>query len=252
MKAVVLGSVGYHPNERRHTSCILFPAHGLVLDAGTGFFRIRKHIQTTSLEICLSHAHLDHVVGLTYLLNILRKSDVEHIVIRGEAEKLLAVEKHLFSDLIFPVPIAADWIALEEGPLEILGGGKLTHFPLDDHPGGTVGYRIDQGGASFAYVADTCVREQPSYLEAIRGVDVLVHECNFRDGSEELAAKSGHSCTSQVAQLAARAEVGRLIMTHFDTLEEGDDPVGLESARALFPSTDLAEDGMEIEIPSAV
>ena len=68
MKLLLLGTGGYHPNQRRHTACLMLPEAGIVLDAGTGFFRVRQHVATPSLDILLTHAHLDHVVGLTYLL----------------------------------------------------------------------------------------------------------------------------------------------------------------------------------------
>jgi len=224
----------------------MFPEFGGIFDAGTAFFRVIEHLETKELDIFLSHAHLDHVVGLTYLLDVMRSSDVKRVVVRGEAEKLAAVEEHLFADLIFPLSPPAELVPLEEEPFSLRGGAEVRHFQLDGHPGGTVGYRIDEGGKSCAYVPDTRVLKEPGYLDAIRGVDLLIHECNFRDGFEEIAAKSGHSCTSQVAALAARAGVGRLLLTHFDAREEGEDPVGIDRARAIFPRTDLAEDGMEI------
>lgn len=65
MKLVLLGTTGYHPNRRRHTACMFLPEVGVVLDAGTGMFRVRDHLATSHLDIFLTHAHLDHVVGLT-------------------------------------------------------------------------------------------------------------------------------------------------------------------------------------------
>jgi ribonuclease BN (tRNA processing enzyme) len=59
--------------------------------------------------------------------------------------------------------------------------------------------------------------------------------------------KTGHSHTSQVAQLARDAGVGRLYLTHIDPQRPDDDPVGLATARKIFPATTLAEDLMEIE-----
>src|SRR5579871_6726587 len=61
-----LGTGGYHPNERRHTACLLLPEVGVVFDAGTGAFRIRERLRTPDIQLFLTHAHLDHVVGLTY------------------------------------------------------------------------------------------------------------------------------------------------------------------------------------------
>ena len=42
MKILLLGTAGYHPSETRHTACVMLPEAGIVLDAGTGFFRVRE------------------------------------------------------------------------------------------------------------------------------------------------------------------------------------------------------------------
>jgi ribonuclease BN (tRNA processing enzyme) len=51
-----------------------------------------------------------------------------------------------------------------------------------------------------------------------------------------------------VAQLARDAGVGRLYLTHIDPRHPEDDPIGLETARRIFPATHLAEDLLEIEV----
>ena len=131
-------------------------------------------------------------------------------------------------------------------PVPLAGGGKLTHFPLD-HPGGSVGFRLDLPGRSMAYITDTTAREDASYIPHIRGVDLLVHECNFPDSHQEWAEKTGHSCLTSVLKLAKAADVGRLVLTHMDPLNNSDDPVGLSASRMIFPNTVIASDLMEVE-----
>ena len=78
-------------------------------------------------------------------------------------------------------------------------------------------------------------------------MDLLVHECNFRDGEEEFAELTGHSCTSGVARVAKRAAVNRLLLVHMNPLITDEDPIGLDIARKIFPNTTIARDGMEVE-----
>jgi ribonuclease BN (tRNA processing enzyme) len=78
-------------------------------------------------------------------------------------------------------------------------------------------------------------------------VDLLIHECNFPDEFGQYAEPTGHSHTSRVAELARRAQVGRLILTHFDPQRTEADPVGLATAQAIFPQTELAADGLAVE-----
>ena len=245
MKLVLLGTTGYHPNERRHTACLLLPEIGVVLDAGTAMFRLRGRIETPDLDVFITHAHLDHVVGLTFLLGVLQGRAMRRVTIHGEAEKLAAIREHLFSPLLFPVEPLGEWRPLaSEVPLA--GGGRLTHFPLP-HPGGSLAFRLDWPDRSLAYVTDTTARAGADYVEFIRGADVLVHECYFPDEQAEWAGVTGHSCTTPVATVAREAEVGRLILVHLDPGSNADDPVGIDVARAIFPATELGEDGMEID-----
>ena len=88
MQLLLLGTTGYHPNDRRQTPCLLLPERGVMLDAGTGLYRAARYLQTPHLDVFLTHAHLDHVIGLTYLFN------VERIV--NEARANLHLEPILF------------------------------------------------------------------------------------------------------------------------------------------------------------
>jgi len=245
MKLLLFGTSGYHPSERRHTACLMLPEAGIVLDAGTGFFRVRQHVATPTLDILLSHTHLDHVVGLTFMLSTKWQKPIERITVHGEAVKLAAVREHLLNEHMFPAPLNCEWRPLEDGPLTI-GGARVTHFPVV-HPGGCVGYRLDWADRSMAYVTDTTAAKDAKYIDHIRGVDLLVHECNFRDGHEEWAEKTGHSSTTPVAELAAAAGAKRLVLVHLDSLDESDDPVGIAAARKVFPAVEIGYDGMAVE-----
>ncbi len=245
MKLILLGTAGYHPSNRRHTSCLLLPELGVAFDAGTSLFRITPLLETRTLDICLTHAHLDHVAGLTFLLNVLHQKRLERVRVHAEPSKLEAVAAHLFAEPIFPVPPPFEMIPLDR-VIETAEGGRITHFPVK-HPGGAVGYRLDLPDCSMAYVTDTTASLDASYVEHIHGVDLLIHECNFRDGWEKTAELTGHSCLMPVAQVALAARVGRLVLTHFNPLDDSDDPVGVAAARDVFPNTYLGVDEMEIE-----
>lgn len=245
MKLLLLGTAGYHPNDDRDTACLMLPELGLVFDAGTSMFRVRDHLRTDTLDIFLTHAHLDHVVGLTFLLDVLVDKQMRAVRVHGEAHKLAAIEEHLFSEHLFPVPPPYTPVPLD-GDFSLPDGGRIHHFPLE-HPGGSIGYRIDWSDRSMAYVTDTTAAPGVPYIDIIRGVDLLVHECNFPDGMEALALKTGHSCTTPVAQVAAAAGVGRLVLVHVNPLAKDKDPIGVSVAQRVFPATELGFDEMEIE-----
>lgn len=243
MKLILLGTGGYHPNRRRHTSCVMLPEIGLIFDAGTSFFRVPELLETEQVQIVLSHSHLDHICGLTYFLPTLLFGNVNRAEVYGSARTLEAVQDHLFCDSVFPVLPDYQYTELA-GPLSVGNGGTLSHF-VQEHPGTSLGFRVDWAGRSLAYLTDTFC--DGSSIEFVGGVDVLIHESNFADGAEVFAKQTGHSTPAPVARMARDAEVGRLILTHIDPMLDGDDPLKIDSVREIFPETEVAEDLMKIE-----
>ena len=85
-------------------------------------------------------------------------------------------------------------------------------------------------------MTDTTAAPDAPYIDDIREVDVLIDECYFSDGAEELAAMTGHSCLTPVLQVAAEARVGRLVLVHINPIADGQDAVDLAAARRRFPT----------------
>ncbi len=222
----------------------MLPEVGVVLDAGTGFYRVREHLRTSELDVFLTHAHLDHVVGLTYLFDVVRDTAIRRVTVHAVDEKLAAIRQHLLAEPLFPARPPCDFRPLA-GSVALAQGGTLTYFPVE-HPGGAVGYRLDWPGHSLAYVTDTTAKPNAEYLDAVRGVGLLVHECNFPDAKAELAARWGHSAASAVAQLAAAAGVGQLVLVHFDPMADNNSPI-LQQAAGIFPRTTLGSDNLAVE-----
>lgn len=243
MRLLFLGTGGYHPSERRHTASLLLPEIGVAFDAGTAFFRVPQRMETRELDLFLTHSHLDHVVGLTFPLVAMQEGLIEAIRIHARAHVLEAVRSHILAKALFPVEPEFEYLELGER-VELPDGGVLTHTPLK-HPGGATGYRVDWPERSFAYITDTTA--PGPYVDFVRGVDLLVHECYFPDGVEHWAEETGHSCTTPVAKVAAEAGVGRMFLVHTDPQRTDDDPIGIATARAIFPNTEIAEDLQEVE-----
>lgn len=244
MRLVFLGTGGFRPNERRHTASVMLPDVGVVFDAGTSFFRMPNYLQTRDLQMFLTHPHLDHVCGLTFCIVPLMKDQLDSLTVYGTPRTLAGVNNHVFSEETFPVPLPKTDYRELPGQVSVAGGGTLTHCPLQ-HPGGAVGYRIDWPDVSMAYITDTTA--PGDYSSFVEGVDLLIHECYFPDDMAEWAEKTGHSCTTPVAELARAANVSQLALVHIDPERPDDDPIGLDTAKAIFPNTFLAEDKMEIE-----
>jgi ribonuclease BN (tRNA processing enzyme) len=99
----------------------------------------------------------------------------------------------------------------------------------------------------MAYVTDTVAHPDAAYVEKLRGVDLLVHECYFTDEWQEQAELTGHSCLSRVADVAAKAGVKRLILVHINPLLQDDSELDLTAARRIFPNIEIGVDRMEVD-----
>jgi ribonuclease BN (tRNA processing enzyme) len=51
-----------------------------------------------------------------------------------------------------------------------------------------------------------------------------------------------------VAQVAAAAEVGRMVLVHLNPLLENDEDLGVAGARNIFPHIEIGVDRMEVEL----
>lgn len=246
MQIVLLGAGGYHPNSRRHTACVMAPELGIVFDAGTASFRIPEHLITDRLDIFLSHAHLDHIFGLTSILGLFQGDEVGRIHVYGEAEKLAAVREHLFSPLIFPVKPNFTMTPLE-GDITLPNGAVVKHFPLVGHPGGTVGYRLEIGDKALAYVTDTVADPQAPYVEHLHGLDLLIHEAYFEDDRREFAVLTGHSCVSDAVAIGELVKPKQLVLVHMNPRADSDEPLDLTEAKRRLPQVTQGTDGEVIE-----
>jgi ribonuclease Z len=263
MKLVVLGSNGFCPTELGQTACCAIPELGIVLDAGTGLYRMAYHLETTQLDIYLSHSHADHIWGLDYLgFVFLRKwvldgkarndkSTIGAIVQRyGESPHMIRVhvaQEDLPGHQEHFKHVGAEWIPLQAAE-ELRGGGKLSSFSVAH--GKDVrcsGFRLEWPGHSMAYVTDTYAESGASYVQELAGVDLLLHECYLPDSEVDAARWIAHSHTTPVAQVAAKAGVARLVLIHLNPLRPDACEPDLDRARSIFPVTEVAFDGMEIE-----
>jgi len=255
MKLHCLGTAGYHPSATRHTSCYFIPEANLMLDAGSGMFRVQQLIDSDEFSIVLSHAHLDHILGLTFLLDFVAVTPLKKVHVFGERAKLEAVQEHLFAETIFPVLPPIEWHSLEDLGREFwIGDTRCRWFPLE-HPGGSVGYRFDRKDLSLAYVTDTTASPNSNYWREIQGVDWLLHECNFSDEWIELAVKTGHSWTTGVLESVAASGIPRLILTHINPLADDFDPLGLVDTKATVAISKLeklivARDSLVLDMSS--
>jgi ribonuclease Z len=97
------------------------------------------------------------------------------------------------------------------------------------------------------YSSDT--RPCASLIEAAEDADLLIHECTFSEEELGRAAETRHSTARQAAEVAARAGVHRLVLTHFSARHSEQAHRLVKEAREIYPAVEAADDGLEIEVP---
>ena len=137
------------------------------------------------------------------------------------------------------VPEGPLWGELHRGRSVQLGDGRrVTPEDLVGPP---------RRGRTIVYSGDT--RPHLALIEAARGADLLIHEATFGGDEADRAVETGHSTASEAARVAVEAGVRRLVLTHISPRYSRDAPELLAEARAVFPETQIARDGMVVDVP---
>lgn len=89
---------------------------------------------------------------------------------------------------------------------------------------------------SYAFCSDTRYKED--IVPIIHKVDVLYHESTFLHDLKEMADYTGHSTAREAAEIAKKAQVGKLILGHFSNRYH-DKTVFTDEAREVFPASFL-------------
>jgi ribonuclease Z len=195
-----------------------------------------KHAQTIMRYELIFHVVTADAPRVIYENNVLT---VESIILKHR----IPTTGFLFREKVGQRKILATKLAQYQIPVneipKIKAGGDYTladgqvipNTELTDDP---------SPPRSYAFCTDTSYTE--SFLEQIRGVNVLYHEATFVHEHRARAAETGHSTTKEAATIALKANVGKLIIGHFSARYEDLSPL-LSEAKDIFPNTELAIEG---------
>jgi ribonuclease BN (tRNA processing enzyme) len=199
MRLKVLGAYGSDGQGQR-PSAFLVDDHVLV-DAGTVGGALSVAEQTAITHAVLSHAHLDHTVGLAFLADTLAMVAPERSVIACSIAPVIeTLRTHVFNDSLWPDFMAipnrsTPVLKLRELPEEAEARvGELWVTPvLVDHTIPTTGFIVHDGETGFVYSGDTGPTTRLwQVAREMRGLKALVVETAFPNRLDALARASGH------------------------------------------------------------
>lgn len=135
------------------------------------------------------------------------------------------------------VPKGPLWSMLQRGIDVTLPNGRIIKSSDVVEP--------PRPGRKIVYSGDT--RPSERIIELSKDADVLIHEATLSDDLLERAKEEGHSTPSEAAQVALKANVKLLFLTHISA-RYCDPKVLLDQARKIFPNTYIPNDLEKIEI----
>jgi len=217
----ILGSGTCVPSLERSSSSVLADSgeSKILIDCGPGTMRRLLENGTQIYEIShllLSHFHPDHTGELVPFLFANKYPD-------GKRRKIplsIIGGKGMAGFYAGLKNVYGSWIDLEPNRLNILElSPEKSGISLDDatlesvhveHNEESLAFRITgSGGCSFVYSGDTDCCD--GLVEIARGADLLICESALPD---ELKVK-GHLTPSAAGNIASKANVKKLILTHF-------------------------------------
>lgn len=250
---IVLGTANSVPSaDHANTHLAVRGEAGTILIdcVGTAVVRLeRAGINLDDIQdIILTHFHPDHVSGLPLLLmNMWLLGRQSPLRIYGLNHCLRRVEDMMssyqwenwpefFKVSFHRLPESESELVLENQDVRIFSSPVHHLVP-------TIGLRLESAnsGRQIAYSCDTEPCDEVARLAA--GADVLIHEAT--------GSSPGHTSAFQAGEIAARSEVGELLLIHYPVHPEVDPNLVADASERYQGPVAMAEDFMRISLDRA-
>jgi CheY-like chemotaxis protein len=230
-----------------NTSC-LSVAMGdevFVFDAGSGIRELGLDVLNTGtrkVHLFITHTHWDHIQGFPFFAPAYVPG-FEIIIYGAEGfgKDLKSVFRGQLDREYFPVQMEdmhshLQFRHLAENPVPV--GSALISWEFAQHPGATVGYKIEIGDKKIAWVPDNeflqgytgppddLDRDHPlvvpygNMIDFLADADIVIHEAQYTCEEYPEKIRWGHSSVANACVLMKLAGVRRWIVTHHDPMHD--------------------------------
>ncbi len=254
IKAALLGAVGVDLTDREaveqyverlpqriaataggNTSCVEVEVNGstFILDCGSGMRPLGNKLMAGEFgkgrgvgHIFLTHTHWDHLQGFPFFSPAYVPGNKFHF--HSPFPDLMTRFEDQQREVYFPVSLdymraERTWEVLDPNETVTIEGVEVRMMLLS-HPGGAYAYRLSYGGKTLVYATDGEYQRMDAehtarYVEFFRDADLLIFDAqySFEQAIDE-KRDWGHSTPKMGAELAFRARVKRLALTHHDPM----------------------------------
>ncbi len=252
MKLTILGSGTVVPSATRKSSgyFLELPDASVMLDCGAGSVHALAQFDLPwqrMSHLFVSHFHVDHIGELASLLTAFRvgmtveRSEPLLIVGPKGLDRVIEGLKIAFGKKLLDSRFSINTQMLEPGQTIDLGNDSRLSVAKTPHTIESLAVRIECRGKSICYTGDTKYSEELAAF--FHKANVLVSECSYlepREGTKHLTVR-------EAARLAARAEVSRLVVSHF-YFEVDEARLKEELRREYSGEVIVGKDGLAVEI----
>ncbi|MGD9971784.1 MAG: MBL fold metallo-hydrolase [Desulfatirhabdiaceae bacterium] len=200
----------------------------IIVDAGTGIRRLGNALMREGkkqVHFLFTHAHWDHLIGFPFFKPLYHESSeiFMHRCPFGNnfVETMLS---KVMAPPYFPIrynDIKAKIHYDDACPLEFtVGPVAISPIPLS-HPNRGSGYRFMENGRSMVFLTDNELGHRheggmafDDYVQFCRNTDLLIHDAEYTPDDYVQTLGWGHSCYTDVVDLAIKANVRQLGLFH--------------------------------------
>lgn len=225
-----------------NTSCVsleLADGRMIVFDAGSGIRPLGRELASRpslTAAICISHPHWDHLNSVPFFTPLFIPGN--EITIYGAPQRDQSLKQLIDAQMdgvFFPITpgrfgASVEYRDVREESFTLFGVPVQTmHL---SHPGTCLGYRLQLGDRSYCYITDNELflpgdpRHDAHYFDQLvafcEGAEILTTDTTYFDAEYPKFVTWGHSSVSEVARLAAAANVKQLHLFHHDPTHDDD------------------------------
>jgi phosphoribosyl 1,2-cyclic phosphodiesterase len=227
----------------------------ILLDAGTGLRALGRELcqdperDLRRLHLFISHTHWDHIMGFPFFAPLFdQQARLRIYGLRREGSSLRQTFADAMGGPLLPFSLSdvqarLSFEELNDSAAVEIDGVVTVRAMRVNHPYRALGYRVESAQGVLAYIPDTgpfhtvlfgdthvswqgrpCGPGEQRQLEAMRagvlrligGADWLLYDAQFTDEEYRLRPHWGHSTPAQAIEIAAAADVRRLLLFHHD------------------------------------
>ena len=242
MEVTVIGFWGGFPKVNEATSGYLVESDGfkLLVDCGSAVLaKLQEYLTIDELDaVILSHYHNDHIADVgplqyaRYVTTIINGKG-KTLPIYGHKLDKGGFQKLTYKDATKGIEYTSDQV-VSVGPFTI-------SFLETSHPAPCFAMKITDHKSTVIYTADSSYKHE--FIPFSNKADLLIAECSLY--SHQDGAKMGHMNCREVGEIAQKAGVNQLLITHLPHFGDHND-LKRDAENIFSGKVLLAKSGLKI------